>query len=296
VRPDQPAIVILGHFSPQIVDAYGFSGPEVMHSVVAQFYDVPHVSIKPELYPAYIAKPDSIRVFFADDVLANSLGHELIADALIHYFQTQVCAAWKVATGESFEAVSPLFAGSGNSEEGGKDAPLMDKHGVFGGLGNHLFDGKGAGAAAADSQKYNPHLHVPVGRVAAAPDEVRRASEEEVAPFCVSANDLINPLPLSLFAGSGWTAHHPAGPGGGGGPVAHGHYWASAQPTSRLRIPIQVGAGDIAVYYLQSPYSSDDPGSAVQCWVDDNTDGARLLVNRAEIGETQPVYVFLFCS
>ena len=42
-RPDQPAVVILGHFSPQIYDAYGFAGPEHWHNIVAQFYDVPHV-------------------------------------------------------------------------------------------------------------------------------------------------------------------------------------------------------------------------------------------------------------
>lgn len=259
-----------------------------MHSVVAQFYDVPHISIKPELYPAYIAKPDSIKAFFADPVLANPLGHELIADALIHYFQTQICSAWKIAIGQSFEATTPAFGlgGSGEAANGDRDQPLMDKHGVFGGLGNHLFDAKGAGAAAADS-RFNAHLHVPVGRVAARPDEVRRASQEEVAPFCVSANDLINPLPLSLFAGSGWTAHHP-GPGAGKG-VAHAHYWVSAQPTSRLRIPIQVGAGDVAVYYLQEPYTDEDPGSAISCWVDDNVAGAKLLINRAEIGETQAV-------
>jgi hypothetical protein len=31
----------------------------------------------------------------------------------------------------------------------------------------------------------------------------------EIATYCVSANDLINPLPPSLFYGSGWYAYHP---------------------------------------------------------------------------------------
>ena len=43
VRPDQPAVIVLGHFSPQIIDTHGYHGPEVMHSVVSQFYDVPHI-------------------------------------------------------------------------------------------------------------------------------------------------------------------------------------------------------------------------------------------------------------
>jgi hypothetical protein len=32
---------------------------------------------------------------------------------------------------------------------------------------------------------------------------------EEIQPCCVSANDLINPLPPSLFYGSGWSTQHP---------------------------------------------------------------------------------------
>ncbi len=43
VRPDQPAVIILGHFSPQIQAQNGFAGPELLHTVVAQFYDVPHI-------------------------------------------------------------------------------------------------------------------------------------------------------------------------------------------------------------------------------------------------------------
>ena len=43
VRPDMPAVIILGHFSPQIQAVHGFAGPELLHNVVAQFYDVPHV-------------------------------------------------------------------------------------------------------------------------------------------------------------------------------------------------------------------------------------------------------------
>lgn len=43
IREDQPAVVILGHFSPQMHHNVGFGGPEVWHNIVAQFYDVPHV-------------------------------------------------------------------------------------------------------------------------------------------------------------------------------------------------------------------------------------------------------------
>jgi hypothetical protein len=43
VRPEMPAVIVLGHFSPQIQAAHGFAGPELLHNVVAQFYDVPHI-------------------------------------------------------------------------------------------------------------------------------------------------------------------------------------------------------------------------------------------------------------
>ncbi|KAH8112798.1 Cap64 protein [Phellopilus nigrolimitatus] len=281
VRPDQPAVIILGHFSPQIIETYGFHGPEVMHSVVAQFYDVPHISIKPTLYPSFIARPDSVNAYFADPVLANPLGHELIADVLIHYLQSQICSAWSAALGRTYDVASPLLVAA---DAPGVDKPLMDKHGLFGGLGNRQQEGGGAVDSAA---KHNPHLHMPAGRVASRPGERRT---EEVSPSCVSANDLINPLPPSLFTGSGWLAYHP--PPGSSSTTAYDHYWYSTLPTSRLRVPIQVGAGDIAVYYLKEPLSDDSAGSAVRCWVDDNTEGAHLLVNTGEVDEITPtVYV-----
>lgn len=43
VRPEMPAVIILGHFSPQVQAQNGFAGPELLHNVAAQFYDVPHI-------------------------------------------------------------------------------------------------------------------------------------------------------------------------------------------------------------------------------------------------------------
>ena len=43
VRPEMPAVIILGHFSLQVQAQNGFAGPELLHNVVAQFYDVPHI-------------------------------------------------------------------------------------------------------------------------------------------------------------------------------------------------------------------------------------------------------------
>jgi len=111
---------------------------------------------------------------------------------------------------------------------------------------------------------------------------------EEVAPYCVSANDLINPLPPSLFYGSGWHAHHPSATSGGNTLHTAAHYWFSNLPTSKLRVPIQAGAGDIGIYYLREPVSKIGEGSSVECWVDDNYAGAKVIENAADVGEPTP--------
>ena len=43
IRPDQPAVLILGHLSPQVVQTSGFGSSDHWHTLVAQFYDVPHI-------------------------------------------------------------------------------------------------------------------------------------------------------------------------------------------------------------------------------------------------------------
>ena len=51
IRPDKSAVLLLGHFSPQTHQTRGFAGPDHWHNIVAQFYDVPHVSVKSALFP-----------------------------------------------------------------------------------------------------------------------------------------------------------------------------------------------------------------------------------------------------
>ena len=153
-----------------------------------------------------------------------------------------------------------------------------------------------AAAAAAmkdwgDSSSSPQLLTVPSGQINTRPNGNRPF--EEIAPFCVSANDLINPLPPSLFYGSGWYAHHPSG-SGGDALITAAHYWHSALPTSKLRIPIQVGGGDIGVYYLREPVAVVGEGSSVECWVDDNYAGAKVIENAADIGDAIPTYVLFF--
>ncbi|KAF8624733.1 hypothetical protein AX17_007064 [Amanita inopinata Kibby_2008] len=301
IRPDEPAVVLLGHFSPQVYQGHGYAGPDHWHNVVARFYDVPHISAKAILLPEYLRDSSSINKYFVDPVLAGPLGHEVLADVLIAYFQSQACMAWDVANGQSFDAV-PLLT-PGLLAEGG------DAHALFGGVGQRkgvpepgkddlepgIIDesdehNKKPDALLKAILQYRP-LPVPKGRINTRPGSASRTFEE-IAPFCVSANNLINPLPPSLFYGSGWYAHHPPT---SSGEMLHvtAHYWYSTLPTSKLRVPIQVGAGDVGVYYLKEPMKDVGEGSVIECWVDDNYKGAKAIENAADIGESTPLLMMI---
>ncbi|KAL0945866.1 hypothetical protein HGRIS_012150 [Hohenbuehelia grisea] len=296
IRPDQPAIIILGHFSPQIQTAYGFAGPDHWHNLVAQFYDVPHISVKPALLPSYLASPPSISKYYVDPILASQAGHQVIADILISYIQSQVCAAWDVAMGVAYDSAGGDAHGTGVfADNAGSGAGAAG--GLFGGLGQR----KGVPGENPDDKKTpegevdpldpdartkaslafasNPALRVPPARInTPPPDGSNSRTFMEISPFCVSANDLINPLPPSLFFGSGWFVYHPSNVNSHALNAAS-HYFYSTLPTSKLRIPIQVQGGDIGVYYVKDKAGAPGvgEGSAVECWVDDNYRGAKTL-------------------
>lgn len=246
-------------------------------------------SVKPILYPSYMADPDLIKPYYADSVLANVPGHRILADVLISYFQSQICAAWSAARGHSFEPVSIQV--------------LSDAASV--GVYPHLFGGVGArkGAAAPESDDDDNDARAPIQAppaVSVYPElgipptliNTRARSSrpfEEPAPFCASANDLVNPLPPSLFYDSGWNVAHPSQ---GVSPLLTAAYhWYSTMPLSRLRVPIKIGAGEVGVYYLQEPANEIGEGSQIECWVDDNYGGSVILENSADISDATPTYV-----
>ena len=244
-----------------------------------------------------MADPKSVQRYFADPILANPAGHEVLTDVLVSFFQSQICAAWAAVTGRSSEVLPtpglPTFADI-------KVKQPTDARGLFGGVAQR----KGAAAAAAAPEddlagsikqgETNPNLpggsypqlRVPPVRINQRPADLDARPFEEVAPYCISANDLINPVPASSFAGSGWAAFHPAP--GSAELSSHAHYFYSTLPTSRFRVSLQVGAGDIGVYYLREPRSEVGEGSAIECWVDDNYPGAVVISNSADVGEPVP--------
>ncbi|KAI0039161.1 hypothetical protein FA95DRAFT_1528711 [Auriscalpium vulgare] len=288
LRPDAPAVIILGHFAPQTHQQNGFAGPDHWHSIVAQFYDVPHISAKAAIYPSYMARPSSVQHYFTDPVLANGAGHGVLADMLIAYVQSQVCLAWTASRGGG--AALPMYYALGGGAGGGvRPGTPKDATGLFGGKGLRKGD-----SGEEEEQRRSvgtplQHLQVPHSRISSLPEDLVERPFEEVAPACVSANDLINPLPPSLFYGTGWHAYHPPSPTAPGSSSAH--YWYSTLPGSKLRIPLNVGAGDIGVYYVRESRDvlGDEGGSAVECWVDDNYAGKVLIDNEGEGGEAEPI-------
>jgi len=297
-RPDQPAVIILGHFSPQVFQAWGLTGPEHWHAVIANHYDVPHLATKPLLYNDYVEDYESVKKkYYADPILANPGGHTLLSDVLIAYFQSMTCQLWNVVTGEEYEPLTKDFkdrSGSGGLFGGIGLRKGVPEPNVAGGPAVRADNDDDSSSDSADTDRTkpkspttDPQLKIPPSFVSLPRSSSHRPNGDfdELSPHCVSANDLINPLPPSLFYGSGWQIYHPSTSQTSsrhdnieGGATA-AHYFYSTLPLSRIRIPIIVAHGDVGIYYLKEDFASMGGGSEVECWVDDNYNGRRRLGN-----------------
>lgn len=243
-------------------------------------------SVKGLLYEEYLMNPQKVRQsYFLDPILANSKGHELLADTLIAYLESEICTVWDAA---ALETDLAYFGGgsSGSANAGDEGLPALLS-------GKGLRKAADAGLDAEDSgtmqagrggASRSAYLGIPPFRITDKPHTL--ASFREIKPNCASANDLINPLPQSVFAGSGWN------------PVVpklddedERHYWYTDMPGSLLKIPIKCGSGDIAVFYLKGPASQG--WGTVLCWVDDNTEGAVELKGSWDRDYGQPTWVLL---
>jgi hypothetical protein len=283
-------------------EQHGFGGPESQHVSIAQFYDVPHIryvlasfiyhplssnlpSVKPLLYPSYVSAPDSVKGLYADPVLSNPAGHVVLADTLISYFEWQACQVWDIAASGNYPTAD------GSSGSGGS--------GLFGGVGVRKGDSEKNGAAGGLGAVHNnkePH-YPSVGNILdtrpppflTTTRNAQLHAFRELEPFCASANDLINPLPPSLFTGTGWHQWHPKGSHES---LRHdgsenAHYWYSTLPTSKLKVPVKLGAGDVGIFYMEEP-KGKDKRSGVKCWVDDNVAGGVEIWNIADTDLPRP--------
>ena len=240
-------------------------------------------SVKGLLYEEYLM--NNVKVYdayYIDPILANSRGHELLADTVIAYLESEICTVWDAAALETDLAFFSGRPSSGNAANDDLPSLLSGKglrKAADAGLDAEDFDATQSSRTAGSRSAY---LGIPPFRITDKPHTYPHF--REIRPNCASANDLINPLPASVFAASGWN------------PVAPGvddeeerHYWYTDMPMSLLKIPIKCGAGDIAVYYLKGPASQG--WGTVLCWVDDNTEGAVELRGSWDQSYSQPTSV-----
>lgn len=172
-------------------------------------------SVKGVIYDQYLQTPDQARqAFYHDPNHANSEGHDLIADVLISYIMSQICSGWSTLQGHAFDV--PALGVEGDGTTAGPS--LLGGVGLRKGIpGQQTGDGESAGDSALTDRFRG--LKVPQARLSDRPHDVQNF--REIEPYCVAASDLINPLPPSLFYGSGWHTYHPPK----NAVVEDRHYW-----------------------------------------------------------------------
>lgn len=168
------------------------------------------------VYEQYLHDSEQTRLaFYPDGAHANPDGHDLIADVLISYLMSQICSGWLTLQGHSYDALT-----MGTDTDGLSSTPsLLGGVGLRKGMtvpGQEA--GEGESTETALNDKYQG-LRVPQARLADRPNHMK--DFREIEPFCVAANDLINPLPPSLFYGSGWKLYTPPR----GAVKEDRHYW-----------------------------------------------------------------------
>lgn len=255
-------------------------------------------SVKGLLYEEYLVNPEKVKQsYFIDPVLANAKGHELLADTVIAFLESEICSVWDQAAleadlaglgppvlGDAGFSKSDASSGMGTTGSSANKAPsLLGGKGLRKGSepgvdGEELTTGTGSLSKTAKAG----YSKIPPFRIHDKPHTI--STFREIKPNCASANDLINPLPQSVFINSGWF------------PVApeidaedERHYWFTEKAGSLIKIPLKVGGGDIAVYYQKGP--KKEGWGTLKCWVDDNTAGAMELKGYWEKDFVQPVYV-----
>jgi hypothetical protein len=126
---------------------------------------------------------------------------------------SQICSGWLTLQGHAYDVPDLGIESDGT----GSGPSLLGGVGLRKGIpGQKPGDGDSSGSALGDRYQ---GLRVPQARLMDRPSDAK--DFREIEPFCVAANDLINPLPPSLFYGSGWKLYTPPK----GAVKEDRHYW-----------------------------------------------------------------------
>ncbi|WWC71821.1 uncharacterized protein I206_105780 [Kwoniella pini CBS 10737] len=277
----QPAILILGAWSPQVAQDQGYGDPQIVHAPIALYYDVPYLSMKRLMFNHYLRFPKSTaEAFFQPDLVhPKARGHRILADLLISYLESELC----MLTHYGLPVVPSLSDTISTSDPFPSfiDIPfpldtlhLIDPITPPPGW-EKTFDQAPLDQLKQENRKFvlptTPYFVPPVGMFTPLREVVNPAKQDPdsgkhitglIQPelFCADANDKENPMKPTTS--EGWRQF-----------VWNGekHYWVSDTPGSRIRVEIKVTAGRVAVYYFRSQhYNLGD----ARCWVDDNENGA----------------------
>lgn len=281
--PNQPAVVILGAWSPSVAQDQGYGDPQLTHLPIAHYYDVPYVSMKRLVWNHYLRFPlELTRSFWQSDGLhPNARGHRILADLLIAYLESQACqyqtlgtsvapkTEWTIAStdeyakfidiGFPFVSPRPQITGAEPGWEETFNQDAIDRMAY-----EHKWFVEPIDPLAIPFTPIDQPLRDVVDPTV--PDRGSASHLTSLAQpqlFCADANDPVNPM--NPTASDGWRVYVWKN---------EKHYWLSDTPGATIRVDIKVSQGRVAVYYFKSKTVA---GGVANCWVDDNEAGAVRL-------------------
>lgn len=157
LRKEAPAVLLLGHFSPDSHLRQGYFGADVYHNAIARYYGIPYLSTKPLLHLEYMKDSSAfMKEYYIDASLPNAAGQKVLADTLTGYFNHELCKLSKESSKEQVKVKVPLSIGH------------VDK------------------ATLAKSSDLPPLLN-------SRPADLYRR-KPSIVPYCTSASDRITPM------------------------------------------------------------------------------------------------------
>lgn len=251
--PSEPALIILGAWAPRVAQDQGWADPQVFHVPIANYFDVPYVSLKRVIFDHYSRFPQSTAAaFYLQDLLhPNAREHRLLADLLIGYLESQLCElsrhglpavperALTIASDGVFGDFIELdpdvqtpgvvdWTAPPDGWEKTFDRVALDRIGEE----RRHFALPTSPYAVRSLGMFTPlELFVdPEQPDPPTADRILHALQPK--PFCADANDREHPMTPRVA--DGWKAWDWQG---------EKHYWISDTPGSRISVDIQVNAG-----------------------------------------------------